>query len=134
MTSGRRFARAVYRAAVYPAGPLPTMITFSMSATGSRSLSVLTLLCIVARRRHPLRLRHRRRLGRTVLLAPRGDTASQLEVGDRTREGGQPEGEGAVGQDGADRVVRRDAERCEGPDHASVDPADAAGQRQRVAQ
>src|SRR4051812_27740545 len=114
MTSGRRFARAVYRAAVYPAGPLPTMITFSTSATGSRSLSVLTLLCIVARHRHPLRLGHGR-VGRSVLLAPRGDAASQLEVGDRAGEGRQPEGEGAVGEDGADRVLRRDAEGREGP-------------------
>src|SRR3954468_9944993 len=99
MTRGGRCARAVYRASVYPAGPLPTMITFSMSATGSRSLSVLTLLCIVARRRHPLRLCHRR-IGGSVLLAPCGDAASQLEVGDRAGEGGQPEGEGAVGEDG----------------------------------
>ena len=35
MTSGFRFARAVYSAAVYPAGPLPMMITFSTSAMGT---------------------------------------------------------------------------------------------------
>ena len=39
MTSGLRFARDVYSAAVYPAGPLPMMMTFSMLAH--------TLLCIV---------------------------------------------------------------------------------------
>ena len=37
MTSGLRFARDVYSAAVYPAGPLPTMMTFSISAI-ARSL------------------------------------------------------------------------------------------------
>src|SRR5437868_1707543 len=37
ITSGRRFARAAYRAAVYPAGPPPMMITCRMS------LSVIVL-------------------------------------------------------------------------------------------
>ena len=69
-----------------------------------------------------------------VLLAPRGDAPAQLEIGDRAGQGRQPEGERAVGQDGADRVVRRDAEGREGADHAAVDSADAARQRQRVAQ
>ena len=40
MTSGFRFARAVYSAAVYPAGPLPMMITFSTSAMGPFPLTL----------------------------------------------------------------------------------------------
>ena len=40
MTSGFRLARAVYSAAVYPAGPMPMMITFSTSAIGAFPLTL----------------------------------------------------------------------------------------------
>src|SRR5512133_642963 len=97
MTSGRRFARAVYSAAVYPAGPLPTMITFSTSIAVSRSLSTLTLLCIVPLRRTPLRPRDRR-FRRPSLAAPSGHGPPQLEVGHRAGHRGQPERERPIGQ------------------------------------
>src|SRR6188472_2903356 len=116
MTSGRRFARAVYRAVVYPAGPLPTMITFSTSDTASHSLSTLTLLCIVARRGTLLRACGHRGVPRAPLGAPARDALAQLEVGDRARHRRQPERKGAIGDDRGRREVEGHAERHERPD------------------
>src|SRR5260370_7415193 len=93
MTSGSRLARAVYSAAVYPAGPLPTMMTFS-----TRSFITST----VARDSSGL---------------PPIDRPAQLEVGDLARDGGQPERECAVGQNRHHGQLPVDPDRTNPPAH-----------------
>ena len=71
---------------------------------------------------------------RLALLAPARHRAAQLEVGDRAGDRRQPEREYAVGQDGRHDKRQRHAERRERADHAAVDAADPARQRQQVAE
>ena len=68
-----------------------------------------------------------------VLGLPARDRPAQRAEGER-RPGaiGQPEGEEAVGEHGDDRGGGVDAEGDERADHAAVDAADAAGERERV--
>src|SRR6185312_4880688 len=108
MTRGSRLARAVYSAAVYPAGPEPMMITFSIGALQS----------IVHSGGHGL-----------LLAAPPGDGLAEVPVGDRARDRGQPEREDPVGQHRDDREAAVDVEGDERADHAALDRADTARQR-----
>src|SRR6201999_1424554 len=125
ITSGLRFARAVYSAAVYPAGPLPMMITFSTSAMlwvlpGSSRFSLYS-----TDSRTPVTP------GCPLGLPPR-HRAPQLEVGHRARDRRQVEREQPVGQHGHDdRVLRLAAEGDERADHPTIDAAHAAGQRRQ---
>ena len=67
-----------------------------------------------------------------VLALPASDGAPQGEVGDGAGDDRQPEDEAAVSEHRQQRKLGLDAERDQRADHAAVDPADAAGERQQV--
>src|SRR6187200_253580 len=69
--------------------------------------------------------------GRTLLL-PARDGAAQLKVRDRAGKRRQPERKAAVDEHRDDRQARIDVEREQRADHAGVDAADPARQRQQV--
>src|ERR1700709_2171224 len=71
--------------------------------------------------------------GTVLLLPPAGDSAAQLEVGDRPGERRQPERDRPVGEDRQHREFKVHVEGREGTDHAALDAAQAPGQRQQVA-
>src|SRR3954454_974525 len=66
--------------------------------------------------------------------SPPVDRPPQLEVGDDPRDQGKPEGEGPEDEHGDDRQPRVDVEGDERSDHPTLHPADAARQRQQVAE
>src|SRR3954452_21382483 len=115
MTSGLRLARAVYSAAVYPAGPLPMMITFSTSAIGAFR-SRFTLYSTAG----------------PPFVTPLLHSCPQTEEGDHSGHQRQPEGHRAEDEHGDDSEARVDAERGEGADHPTLDAADATRDRQQV--
>src|SRR3954454_226212 len=67
-----------------------------------------------------------------VLALPRRDRAAQRGERDRARSDREPEGEEAVGEHGDDREARVGPERDQRADHAAVDSADAAREREEV--
>src|SRR4051812_21853713 len=103
------------------------MITFSMSAIAS--------LSIVGSRptqgSGPLR---RGGGALRALDAPAPDRLAQLDVGDDAGDRRQPKRGAPVGHHGDRREAEADDEGGEGANHARVPPADAAGQRQQVAE
>src|SRR3954470_6410448 len=117
MTSGVRFARAVYSAAVYPAGPLPMMITFSTSAMDTFR-SRFTLYSTAG----------------PSFVTPLFHSCPQPEERDHARQQREPERERAEHEYGDDREPGVDAEGRERSDHATLDAPDAAGDRQQVAE
>src|SRR3954454_967477 len=117
MTSGFRLARAVYSAAVYPAGPLPMMITFSTSAI-SAFRSRFTLYSTAG----------------PPFVTPLFHSCPQTEERDHSGHERQPEGQGAEHQDGHDGEARIDPEGRERADHPALHAAHAAGDRKQVAE
>src|ERR1700754_4717752 len=114
MTSGLKFARAVYSAAVYPAGPLPMMITFSTSDIRFPWFPYFTLYseCSVPSGG-----------SRCMLLPPALHGAPQTEVCDDAGDHRQPERHGAEQQHGHDGLPRVDPEARERRDHPALDAA-----------
>src|SRR4029450_9611947 len=97
------------------------MITFSTGCSiGSPDWLGLTSLFIVPGRSTMLRRADGRGGARRALLAPAAHGAAKLEVGDRAGNGGQPERERPVGENGHDRQSARDTEGDEGADHPAV--------------
>src|SRR3954466_16211335 len=117
MTSGLRLARAVYSAAVYPAGPLPMMITFSTSAI-SAFRSRFTLYSTAG----------------PPFVTPLFHCCPQTEERDHARHERKPEGKGAEHEHGHHGESSVDAEGREGADHPALDAAHAARDRQQVAE
>src|SRR4051794_28771098 len=117
MTSGFRLARAVYSAAVYPAGPLPMMITFSTSAMGAFR-SRFTLYSTAG----------------PPFVTPLFHSCPQTEERDHPGHERQPEGQSAEHQHGDDGEAGVDPEGREGTDHPTLDAPDAARDRQQVAE
>src|SRR3954465_13806028 len=67
-----------------------------------------------------------------VLALPRRDRAAQRGERDRARSDREPEGEETAGQHGDDGEARVGPERDQRSDHAAVDSADAAREREEV--
>src|SRR3954470_23542493 len=117
MTSGLRLARAVYSAAVYPAGPLPMMITFSTSAMDTFR-SRFTLYSTAG----------------PSFVTPLFHSCPQPEERDHARQQREPERERAEHEYGDDGKPGVDAEGRARPDHATLDASDTTGDRQQVAE
>src|SRR4029079_9917917 len=117
------------------------MMTFSTSSGTYASLpfnaSGVTLLCIVPVSGQALRLCDSGRAVprvRLPLFPPPRDGTPELEERDRPRDRRQPERELALGQHREAREAVVDAEPDQRADHAAVHAADAARQRQQVAE